>query len=113
MMLLPRRCRITNIVVIMFFIGVRLIPWLLERIAQTRSRELFILAILAITLGVAMGARIVQPSWWGGILCVASLSVGLLLLSFATVFRPSERVNYSLFKYASVYMLASMILLSF
>lgn len=43
-------------VVIMFFIGVRLIPWLLERIAQTRSRELFILAILAITLGVAMGA---------------------------------------------------------
>lgn len=43
-------------VVLMFFVGVRLIPWLLERIAQTRSRELFILAILAITLGVAMGA---------------------------------------------------------
>ena len=31
---------------IMFFAGVRLIPWLLERIAHTRSRELFILAIL-------------------------------------------------------------------
>jgi CPA2 family monovalent cation:H+ antiporter-2 len=43
-------------VVIMFFAGVRLIPWLLERIAYTRSRELFILAILAITLGTAMGA---------------------------------------------------------
>lgn len=43
-------------VVIMIFIGSRLIPWLLERIAHTRSRELFILAILAITLGVAMGA---------------------------------------------------------
>jgi len=43
-------------VVIMFFAGVRLIPWLLERIAHTRSRELFILAILAITLGTAMGA---------------------------------------------------------
>ena len=41
---------------IMFFAGVRLIPWLLERIAHTRSRELFILAILAITLGTAMGA---------------------------------------------------------
>jgi hypothetical protein len=36
----------------------------------------------------------------------------LLLLSFATVFRPSERVNFSLFKYASLYMLISMILLS-
>ena len=43
-------------VAIMFFAGVRLIPWLLERIAHTRSRELFILAILAITLGTAMGA---------------------------------------------------------
>ncbi len=41
---------------IMFFAGARLIPWLLERIAHTRSRELFILAVLAITLGTAMGA---------------------------------------------------------
>jgi CPA2 family monovalent cation:H+ antiporter-2 len=41
---------------IMFLIGKRLIPWLLERIAHTRSRELFILAILAITLGTALGA---------------------------------------------------------
>lgn len=43
-------------VLIMGFVGVRLIPWLLERIAHTRSRELFVLAVLAITLGVAMGA---------------------------------------------------------
>src|SRR5574340_559414 len=43
-------------VVIMFVAGVRLIPWLLERIAGMRSRELFILATLAITLGTAMGA---------------------------------------------------------
>ncbi len=41
---------------IMFFIGARAVPWLLDRIAHTRSRELFILAILAITLGVAVGA---------------------------------------------------------
>jgi CPA2 family monovalent cation:H+ antiporter-2 len=43
-------------VAIMFFAGTRLIPWLLERIAHTRSRELFILVVLAITLGTAMGA---------------------------------------------------------
>lgn len=43
-------------VVIMFFAGARVIPWMLERIAHTRSRELFILAILAVTLGTAMGA---------------------------------------------------------
>lgn len=43
-------------VAIMFFAGARLIPWLLNHIAHTRSRELFILAILTITLGTAMGA---------------------------------------------------------
>ncbi len=43
-------------VVIMFFAGTRLIPWLLERVAHTKSRELFILVVLAVTLGTAMGA---------------------------------------------------------
>lgn len=43
-------------VVLVLFAGTRLIPWLLMRIAHTRSRELFILAILAIALGIALGA---------------------------------------------------------
>lgn len=43
-------------VVLVLFAGARFIPWLLMRIAHTRSRELFILAILAITLGIALGA---------------------------------------------------------
>jgi CPA2 family monovalent cation:H+ antiporter-2 len=43
-------------VVLVLFAGTRFIPWLLMRIAHTRSRELFILAILAITLGIALGA---------------------------------------------------------
>lgn len=43
-------------VLLLLFVGKRLIPWILLRIAHTRSRELFILAILAITLGTALGA---------------------------------------------------------
>jgi CPA2 family monovalent cation:H+ antiporter-2 len=42
--------------VLVLFAGTRLIPWVLLRIAHTRSRELFILAILAIALGIALGA---------------------------------------------------------
>jgi CPA2 family monovalent cation:H+ antiporter-2 len=38
------------------FVGRWLIPWLLLRIARTRSHELFILATLAIALGTAIGA---------------------------------------------------------
>ncbi|HRN50664.1 MAG TPA: cation:proton antiporter [Anaerolineales bacterium] len=43
-------------VVLMFLVGKRFIPWLLDRMAHTRSRELFILAILVITLATALGA---------------------------------------------------------
>jgi monovalent cation:H+ antiporter-2, CPA2 family len=41
---------------LMLLVGARLVPWLLLRIAHTRSRELFILAILAIALGTAVGS---------------------------------------------------------
>src|SRR5688500_13178699 len=43
-------------VILVLFAGTRLIPWVLLRIAHTRSRELFILAILVIALGIALGA---------------------------------------------------------
>jgi CPA2 family monovalent cation:H+ antiporter-2 len=36
--------------------GVRVIPWILRRVEATGSRELFILAILTIALGIAYGA---------------------------------------------------------
>jgi CPA2 family monovalent cation:H+ antiporter-2 len=41
---------------IMLVVGTKVIPWLLMRIAFTRSRELFILAILTIAIGAALGA---------------------------------------------------------
>ena len=43
-------------VLVALFAGKRFIPWILLRIAHTRSRELFILAVLTIALGVAVGA---------------------------------------------------------
>jgi CPA2 family monovalent cation:H+ antiporter-2 len=43
-------------VIMALFAGKRFIPWILLRIAHTRSRELFILAVLTIALGIAVGA---------------------------------------------------------
>jgi CPA2 family monovalent cation:H+ antiporter-2 len=40
----------------MLIIGRRVIPWILERVAGTGSRELFTLCVLAIALGVAFGS---------------------------------------------------------
>lgn len=41
---------------LMLFVGIRLLPWLLTHIAHTRSRELFILAVVAVALGTALAA---------------------------------------------------------
>ena len=49
---------------------------------------------------------------WGFVRVLAVLSAGLMLLAAATVFHPTERVNFGLFKYASLFMLSAMILLS-
>lgn len=46
----------TVFVVVVLFAGTRLIPWLLLKVAHTRSRELWILAVLAVALGTALGA---------------------------------------------------------
>ncbi len=42
--------------VVMMVVGRRVIPWILHRVAQSGSRELFRLAVLSIALGVAFGA---------------------------------------------------------
>lgn len=41
---------------LMLVVGTKFMPWLLTRIAHTRSRELFILAVVALALGTALGA---------------------------------------------------------
>jgi protoheme IX farnesyltransferase len=58
------------------------------------------------------GAGILIGVQWGFVRLLVVLSAGLMLLAAATVFRPTERINYGLFKYASLFMLSAMILLS-
>ena len=48
--------KIAALVAVVFLAGGRFIPWLMERIAATQSRELFTLAVLVIALGIAVGS---------------------------------------------------------
>ncbi len=48
--------KVVAFILLMIFVGRRVIPWLLAKTAGTGSRELFTLAVLAIALGVAYGA---------------------------------------------------------
>ncbi|WGM32384.1 cation:proton antiporter [Brevundimonas sp. NIBR11] len=45
--------KVAGFVAAMLFVGGRVLPWVLVRIAHTRSRELFTLGVLAIALGIA------------------------------------------------------------
>lgn len=80
---------------IMFFIGVRALPWLLERIAHTRSRELFVLAILAVTLGTALAASEV----FGVSLALGAFVAGAIISQS----RLSHQVGADLFSFREIF----------
>ncbi|HNB40039.1 MAG TPA: heme o synthase [Anaerolineales bacterium] len=65
-------------------------------------------SVLAAGAMVAAGVGIGMD--WGFLRLLGVLSAGLLVLATAMTFKPTELVNFGLFKYASVYMLAAMIL---
>jgi len=62
-------------VALMFIVGGRALPWLLVRIAHTKSRELFTLGVLAIALGIAWLAYAV----FGASFALGAFVAGLVL----------------------------------
>ncbi len=48
--------KIVGLVVTVVVLGRSVVPWALERIERTRSRELFTLAVLVLAVGIAVGA---------------------------------------------------------
>lgn len=48
--------KVGGFIAFMLIVGRRVIPWVLERVAGTGSRELFTLCVLSIALGVAFGS---------------------------------------------------------
>ncbi len=50
--------KVVGLVAVVVVLGRWIIPWTLERIERTRSRELFTLSILVIALGIAVGSAL-------------------------------------------------------
>jgi CPA2 family monovalent cation:H+ antiporter-2 len=48
--------KVSGLVGFTALVGARVIPWLLDRVAATRSRELFTLTVLVLALGIAVGS---------------------------------------------------------
>jgi len=66
---------ITIFVAFMLIVGGRVLPWVLVRIAHTRSRELFTLGVLAISMGIAYLAYAV----FGASFALGAFIAGLVL----------------------------------
>jgi CPA2 family monovalent cation:H+ antiporter-2 len=51
--------KVAAFVALVLLLGSRLFPWILKRVERTGSRELFTLAVIALSLGVAYGSAVV------------------------------------------------------
>jgi heme O synthase-like polyprenyltransferase len=71
------------------------------------TRAIIAASSLTAALVMAYAAAMIGASW-GWIRLLAALGAGLLGLAVWGLVRPSERASLTLFKYASLYMFASM-----
>jgi heme o synthase len=75
----------------------------LTRFVIALSSVLASLAIIAASIGIGMA--------WGYLGLIGILSFGLLILAVLSFVRPSDKLNFWLFKYASLFMMGAMILI--
>ena len=75
------------------------------------TRTLIALSSLAVGAAMVVAAVLLGMSW-GYLRLLGVLSGGLLALAVGSLARPSERVYFGVFKYASVYMLGAMLLVA-
>ena len=87
------------------------LPTFPSRYSFSTTRK--IIALSSILAGLAMGLAAFAIGITQGMLHVMGLLSGvLLLLAVYSLLRPSEKANFTLFKYASLYMLFSMLLIA-
>jgi CPA2 family monovalent cation:H+ antiporter-2 len=67
--------KISVLVGFTFLVGGRVIPWLLAKVAETRSRELFTLTTLVVALGIAVGSA----RWFGVSMALGAFLAGMVV----------------------------------
>lgn len=86
------------------------VPTFPEKYGFQPTRWIIALSCLGAAVAMAMGSVALGLSG-GHIRLMVVLSVGILGVAVASLARPSERVNFGLFKYASMYMMGSMLMM--
>lgn len=87
------------------------VPTFPSTYGETFTRAMIAISSVLAALAIGWASVLIGISA-GYLRLIAVLTAGLLLLAFATFRVQSEQVNFGLFKYASLYMLSSMIILA-
>ena len=87
------------------------VPTFPSTYGETFTRAMIAISSVLAALAIGWASVLIGISA-GYLRLIAVLTAGLLMLAFATFRVQSEQVNFGLFKYASLYMLSSMIILA-
>ena len=74
------------------------------------TRIIVALSSIGATVSIGLGGFVLGLAG-GHLRLLAVLAVGIIGLAVFSVLRPSERIDFGLFKYASLYMLGSMLMM--
>ncbi len=88
------------------------IPTFPSTYGNHKTRIIIALSSFGAALSIGLGSIALGLSW-GYIRLLIVLTIGIIGLSFMSIYKPSERLNFGLFKYASIYMLGSMLIIVF
>lgn len=88
------------------------IPTFPARYGYRKTRLIIAASSVVAAIAIGLGASAIGLSW-GYLRLLAVFAIGIVSLAILSIFRPSERINFGLFKYASLYMLGSMAMMAF
>ena len=87
------------------------IPTFPNKYGTKKTRLIIGVSSLLAPISIAIGALGLGISW-GYLRLLTVLSIGILILIIASYSSSSEKINFALFKYASLYMLLAMLIVS-
>lgn len=88
------------------------IPTIPSQYGYKNTRMMVAISSSGAAIAIVLGALALGLSW-GFMRLEVVLSIGIFGLALASIFRPSIKINFTLFKCASLYMLLSMLLIMF
>lgn len=87
------------------------IPTFPSKYGFNSTRIIIALSSIGAAIAIIIGTIALGLSW-GYIRLILVLASGSIILASISIIKPSEKINFGLFKYASIFMLSSMILIA-